>query len=187
MTTCTRHLLTALAGLATITAPAFAQRDSAAVARNAAPLAQIDSFFAHPFNRTLARSVFVTASDRPDVMVSLESTLMPWLCYDDKPPALKTLGGILTIGYVAGDMRAQLESGRKSEDPQASLRGILTAYNAIQRRVPNYTIPEVELWKTTDEGHLAQLTDSLLRHPPSCKKKPLPLRGPVTLSPSDTL
>jgi len=178
--------LTALAG---VTPPVMAQADSSAASRNREILAQVDSFFAHPFSRSLGRAVLTAASDRADVMVSLQPGLMPWMCYDDRPAELKTLNGILTLGYLAGDMRSQLQSGKKGDDPQAALRGILAAYSSIQLRVPNYSVPEIERWKqATENGQMARLADSLVQHPPrSCTKRPLRLTGPVTLSPSDTL
>lgn len=178
-----------LTALAAVTSPLVAQADSSPAFRNREILVQVDSFFAHPFRPSWGRAVLAAASDRADVMVTLQPGLMPWICYGDRPAELKTLSGILTLGYLAGDMRSQLQSGKTGDDPQAALRGILAAYSSIQRKLPNYAVPEIETWKqATENGQTAGLADSLVQHPPTrCTGRPLRLKGPVTLSPSDTL
>ena len=62
---------------------------------------------------------------------------------------------------------------------------VFLAYNAIQSRVKEYKVPELEQWRNLAiQGRLTELADSLAQHPESrCPSLAPRYRGTVTLTP----
>src|SRR5207245_2019432 len=115
--------------------------------RNGALVALVDSFFERPFRTDLPRTIMESAISRADVKVDLTTTVLPWTCYADTSTVIKTLDGVLTIAYIAGNMLGQLHTGQRGDQPKDGILGVFLAYNAIQSRVKEYKVPELEQWR----------------------------------------
>lgn len=148
--------------------------------------ALVDSFFAHPFRVQLQKELIDSANRRADVSVALGPSLLPWTCYADTGSTIRALDGVLTVAYIAGDVKGQLRSGAEGDQPRAAVAGALQVYQTIQSSVQGYQVPELEAWKARrDAGHLDEVVDSLAQQSTSpCPPGPPRFRAPVSLSPN---
>ena len=153
---------------------------------NRALAALVDSFFAHPFRVQLQKELIDSANHRADVSVALGPSMLPWTCYADTGSIIRALDGVLTVAYIAGDVKGQLRSGAEGDQPRAGVAGALQVYQTIQSSAQGYQVPELEAWKgARDAGHLDELVDSLAQHSTSqCPPQPPRFRAPVSLSPN---
>jgi len=151
--------------------------------QNRALLALIDTFFAHPLRTALHKDITDSAIASPNVTVTLGPNVEPWLCYSDTGTVIKALDGVLTVAFMAGDMRDQLVSGHRGDQPGAGMWGALLVYQAIRSRIPDYQVPELDGWKVrADAGQLKAVADSIAGLPSShCPQTPQRHRAAVNL------
>lgn len=143
--------------------------------RNRPLIAMIDSFIAHPYplNENVTGAIADSAVVRSDVMVTISSSVTPYLCYADSSRVVRVLDGLLLSAFIAGDMREQLAAGRQGDQPEAGMRAMLAVYEAIQRRFADYRVPELDQWREAQAaGQLAGVADSLKQRKGDCAKKP---------------
>ena len=171
---------TSAAAIVTLAAiqPALTQTPPPIPVPNRAFVAMIDSFFAHPIGSDLIKPIKDSVTIRPDVFVAISTGVMPWRCYADTNRYVRYLDVLLIAGYIAGDARHQLVSGVKGSNAAEGIRGILSVYAAIRRKIPNYEIPEVRAWAAQRESHgLETVADSIAQtRSPNCDSPPYPAR-----------
>src|SRR5262245_1016536 len=160
------------------------QTPAASMARNDSLLARIAQYFARPFNDSLRRALFDSAEARPDVSITVSPSVAPWMCYHDTAVVHKVMNAVLSSGFVIGNMRGQLRSGQKGDQPYAGLLGVLEVYASIRRRVLNYEVPEVEQFSSLEaSGRLDEYADSVGRDPATECPKRQPRPGNLKLMP----
>ena len=131
--------------------------------RNRQLLGLIEHFFARPLaHADLRKAFYDSANARADISIDITALLTPWYCYADDSKEVKALDDLLTAGYLAGNMEAQLRSGFSRDRPAAGMAGALRVYDALQAKVRNYLVPELDRWRARrDTGGLIALADSL--------------------------
>ena len=147
---------------------ASAQKPTQAPARNRPLVAMIDRYLRDPLNIDLGGAVMDSGDARHEVTMVLASEVMPWTCYADTNATLKALDQVLSVAYVAGNMRAQLTADTNANDPRAGVAAVLQVYPLLKMKFPRYVVPEVEHWFSTPPAARNALADSLARHPTEC-------------------
>jgi len=153
----------ALAGLA-VSGPLPGQQTAPTPPeRNRPLLGLIEQFFARPLAHSeLRRAFYDSANARADISIEITGVLTPWYCYGDDAKEIKALDDLLTAGYLAGNLEAQLRSGLARDQPAAGMAGALRVYDALQAKIRNYFVPELDQWRTRRaSGGLFALADSL--------------------------
>jgi len=168
-----------------------AQQSTVQPARNAALLQMIHQFLEHPLRYSEYRKAFYdSANARADISIDITPSLMPWYCYADASP-VKALDDLMTAGYLAGNMEAQLLAGVSGDKPVEGIEGVLKTYDLVRAKVRNYFVPELDKWLAFRSGRRIQsLVDSLRgASDDGCPTpKPQRWRGRVDLRPvPDTL
>jgi hypothetical protein len=158
-------VLGAVALLAVGPSAARAQPDPKVVERNRALVALIDRFLASPLDGRLRTSLMDSGYARKDIKVELSTNMTPWECYGDPQQDVIAFDSTLTTAFVAGNMRPQLEEGRRKDRPHPGLEAVLRVYDVLKRELPNYYVPEVERWLGRDPSTRSSLADSLKRAP----------------------
>jgi len=135
-------------------------------ARNRALVALIDRFLAAPqSNADLWRAIAESAQVRSDVTVELTPQVAPWLCTSRKTtPDRQALSQLLVGAYIAGNMRHQLVTGAKRDEPRAGMESVVNVYRAVSGRVFAFKDLTAEEWMVADSlGTLPALADTLGR------------------------
>ena len=152
---------------------ALAQPNAAPSARNRQLIDLIDRFFASPLDGGLRSAVIDSGHTRTDIVVELSPSVNPWECYGDPMPEILAFDSTLTAAFVAGNMRPQLEKGRRRDQPGPGVEAVLRVYQVLKGEHPTYHVPEVERWLARDPSGVRTLADSL-KHAPvtSCPDDP---------------
>ncbi len=163
-----RSLLLCAALLATPPGALLAQAHAPGPARNRSLIALIDEFVRNPLAVEIGSAVMDSGDARHDVTMVLSKGVMPWQCYLDTAQVVQALDELLSMVYVAGNMRAQLVDGRNRNRPRAGLAAVVQGYAVIRERFPFYGVPEVDVWAALPRPQLAALADSLAAAPDTC-------------------
>jgi hypothetical protein len=83
---------------------------------------------------------FARSSDA--VHLSLSKAVVPWLKGQDAPDA--DTRGMLLTAYVAGNMQAQIKSGKAADDVYAGWQQVLATYAQLVQINPAAKLPEIE-------------------------------------------
>jgi hypothetical protein len=107
---------------------------------------------------TVAAAILVRfARESPDVAVTASPALIPWM--EAKP--LPKESSILLTAYIAGSVRAQLESGHMKNDAVAGEEQVIETYQKLQQTTPTLHIDSVEkLVDLQKQGKLKETFDS---------------------------
>jgi len=103
-------------------------------------LAAIDRFLANPGPGDDAQCINQFAQESPDCMVGISENVLPWTKLQ---PAPKYSGGLLTA-FVAGNVKAQLESGKNADHPYAGLLAVFKVYDKLRERDKEFKIAEID-------------------------------------------
>ncbi len=128
----------------------------------------IDRFLRNPIAHSGLRSALVDSAEaRSDVSITISAAIAPWLCHvqrgDDVDRAFKSL---LLAAFVAGNMRAQLVSGVKEDQPQAGVTATLRVYEVIRSEAGTISDSTLDQWLVLEEaGALKAHIDSVLADP----------------------
>lgn len=97
-------------------------------------LATIDAFLADPMNAS-SKPILGFTTRSPDVLVVVRQELLP-------VAALQVDG--LHAAFAAGNVRAQLLSGKKEDRPVEGVRAMVAVYRKLQVSSPGLRIAELE-------------------------------------------
>ncbi|HUB67656.1 MAG TPA: hypothetical protein VL981_09245 [Candidatus Methylacidiphilales bacterium] len=114
-------------------------------------LKAIAVFQADPSSRRgadAAETIFTFAKTSNAVRVSLSHAVAPWMKKKDAPDA--DTRGMLLAAYVAGNLDAQLKSGKNSDDVYAGWLQVLATYAQLLAINPAAKISEVEELKNKE-------------------------------------
>jgi len=167
-----------------VSAPAQTAGGAGSSSSTAAALDSIDAFLAEPLTYDgffRGRALVRMAEQRPDVLVVLTRYVAPWICehlelavpdtshfdlHDDRW-MYRSLGERRSMIYLAGNMRAQLATGRRGDQPYAGARTVLHASDSRSLRGRALgEHPEVRHWAALESaGALRPYMDSLAALP----------------------
>jgi hypothetical protein len=89
-----------------------------------------------------SETIFAFAKTSHAVQVSLSHAVAPWMKHGDAPDA--DTRGMLLTAYVAGNVEAQLQSGKAHDDIYAGWQQVLATYAKLLAINPAAKISEVE-------------------------------------------
>jgi hypothetical protein len=163
--------LVVVAAVSLLLPPTLLAQDDTAAPKDSI-IALIDRFLSAPrSNADLWSAIVDSARARSDVVVELTPHVVPWVCTARRRSAEgQALASLLVGAYVAGNMRAQLVSGLKKDEPQAGVDAVVRVYRAVRGRVLDFVDPTAEHWLVADSlGTLPALVDSLSHdYDPTC-------------------
>jgi len=102
-------------------------------------LAAVEAFLSDPQNAD-PEPITRYMNDSPDVMVVIEQELTG----DDKATMTEEESALLLVGFIAGNIKAQILRGRKENDPVGGVRGMLAVYAALQASSPSLSSPKLD-------------------------------------------
>jgi len=123
-----------------------------AVSREAA-LQAIEVFQKDPAGTdglTAATTIMAFVQKSDEVHLSLSKAVVPWLKSKDAPDA--DTRSLLLTAYVAGNARAQLQSGKAEDDVYAGWQQVLSTYAQLQHINPTVKLPEIDDLKAKEKG-----------------------------------
>jgi len=85
-----------------------------------------------------------------EVHVSLSKAVAPWYKTREAPDADTRI--MLLTAYVAGNARAQLQSGKAEDDVYAGWQQVLATYDQLRQINPTVKLPEIEDLKAKERG-----------------------------------
>src|SRR5947208_3214809 len=88
-------------------------------------LAAIDRFLADPKAGDDQRTIMRFAEESEDCMVGLDANILTWMNHD--PPYAQQ--DLLNTAFVAGNVRAQLQSKKVADDPYSGLLAVFKVYD----------------------------------------------------------
>ena len=98
--------------------------------------------------------ILTFAKDSPDVEVSVSDKRLAW--FGNKAVSQET-SRVLLVAYVAGNVQAQLDSGKAKDNPVAAAEQVIATYRQLQRANPKLKVREVEeLITLQKQGKLAE-------------------------------
>ena len=168
---CARHIATTIPLLLTASL-AGAQQPTRTPARNKPLIAMIDRYLRDPFNADLGGAIMDSGDARHDVTMVLAAEVMPWTCYADTNTTLKALDQLLSIVYVAGNMRAQLAVDSNANNVKEGMAAVIRVYPLVKAQYPRYVVPEVERWLSMPATARRAFADSVARHLTECSSRP---------------
>ena len=144
-----------------LTAPAESQaRDSTrpTILPSGSLLALIDAFLTRPFaNPDLRTALIDSAEARSDVAITISQQLLPWILETDTTVFRRAMRGLFLSAFVAGNMREQLVSRVKGDQPYAGVVAVLDVYLMVRARAPAYRQPTLDEWlHLREQGKLRQ-------------------------------
>src|SRR5215203_6725260 len=80
-------------------------------------MAAVERFMANPATGADAKAIGQFAEESPDCLVGLSPNVLTWMQH--KPAYKQT--PLLTVGFIAGNAKSQLDSGKNADDPYAGL------------------------------------------------------------------
>ena len=86
------------------------------------------------FGRVAAAMIFRFAQTSPDTEVVISTKFTPWTAHKPYPKHTDEL----TIAYLAGTIRSQLEHGTHKNDPVAGAEQIIETYQQICKVEPSF-------------------------------------------------
>ena len=103
----------------------------------------------------MTRPIILTfAKDSPDVEVSVSEKRLAWVGNSSVP---EETSQILLVAYVAGNVQAQLDSGKAKDEPVAAAEQVIATYGQLRRAKPDLRVREVEeLIRLQKQGKLAE-------------------------------
>lgn len=87
------------------------------------------------------------AEESDDVAVLMAPELFPWL----GPGKHYLYADLLMGGYLAGNVRVQLQQGKAKNDSHAGMLGMLEVYAWLQGRHPEYRVAEIEDYREQEQ------------------------------------
>jgi hypothetical protein len=133
----------------------------------------IAGFLAEPIkNGPLYREIIDSAQKSPHVKITISAGVAPWMCEMPRGEMGKALQGLLLGAFVAGNMRAQLDSAAKGDHPVAGVQAALAVYEQTKGRVIDLSLPTMERWlELRRAGMLDSTIIEVASHPPpGCPK-----------------
>jgi hypothetical protein len=133
----------------------------------------IAGFLAEPIkNGPLYREIIDSAEKSPYVKITISAGVAPWMCEMPRGKMGNAIQSLLLGAFVAGNMRAQLDSAAKGDHPVAGVQAALDTYEQMKGRVVDLSLPTMERWlELRRAGALdATITEIALHHPPGCPK-----------------
>lgn len=119
----------------------------------------IDRFLAAPAS-TDAKPILAFMRDSPAVMVVINQRIMVG---SDDPALSDDAKAQLLAGFVAGNMRKQLESGTKADAPVDGAHGMLKIYAVLKSKTEGLSVPALEImFEQEAAGTLAAHVEKLL-------------------------
>jgi len=118
-----------------------------AVSREAA-LKAIDVFQKDPSSAegfAAASTIMGFAEKSSTVRIALSKAVIPWIKGQDAPDA--DTRNMLMSAYVAGDLAAQLKSGKAEDDVYAGWKQVLATYAQLHAINPTVKLPEIDALK----------------------------------------
>lgn len=132
-------MLTTLVLTTTILMQAIIQ-DPNAVPNKSEVLAAIGRFMESPGPTEDAKAINRFAEKSDAVTVNIADDVLTWLRHQ---PAYKYNGALLT-GYVAGNVKSQLDSGKSGDDTYAGVLATFAVYDKLRERDKDFKVPEIE-------------------------------------------
>lgn len=99
---------------------------------------------------TAASTIMSFAQKSDSVHVALSKAVVPWLKKQDAPDA--DTRSMLLAAYVAGDVRAQLQSGKAEDDIYAGWQQVLATYDQLRQINPTVKLPEIDELKNKEKA-----------------------------------
>jgi len=131
-------------------------------------LAFIDRFLNEPTHYArFWRAILDSAEARPDVRITISPSVVPWLCGMGRSAAdRKAFASLLLGAFVAGNMRQQLISKKKGDQPQSGMQAVVHVYKQVRGRLPAFTDSIADRWVALDStGEFPRHADSVAAYP----------------------
>jgi hypothetical protein len=142
----------------------------------------IASFLAEPIKYgSMYREIIDSAEKSPLVKVTISAGVAPWMCELPKESSVaRAMQALFFAAFIAGDMRAQLESGVKGDQPVAGVLAVLGVYEQAKLKVMNLDVPTMERWiELRRQGTLDAEVRAIAAHPPKGCTKPAAPTAPT--------
>jgi hypothetical protein len=114
--------------------------DPNAIPSKSEVLAAIDRFIASPGPTEDARAINVFADKSDACTVNIADDVLTWLRHQ---PQYKYNGALVT-GFIAGNVKSQLDSGKAVDDSYAGVLATFKVYEKLQQRDKDFKVPEIE-------------------------------------------
>lgn len=98
---------------------------------------------------TAASTIMSFAQKSDSVHLALSKAVVPWVKKQDAPDA--DTRSMLLTAYVAGDMHAQLQSGKAVDDIYAGWQQVLATYEQLRQINPTVKLPEIDDLKAKEK------------------------------------
>jgi len=90
--------------------------------------------------------------------------LLPWILETDTTVFRRAMRALFLSAFVAGNMRAQLVSRVKGDQPYPGVVAVLDVYLMVRARAPAYRQPTLDEWlHLREQGKLRQHVAQLAR------------------------
>jgi hypothetical protein len=133
----------------------------------------IAGFLAEPIkNGPSYRAIIDSAEKSPYVKITISAGVAPWTCEMPRGEMGLAIRSLLLGAFIAGNMRAQLDSAVKGDRPVAGVRAALGVYEQVKSRVVDLALPTMERWlELRQAGRLDSVITEVASHPlPGCPK-----------------
>lgn len=108
--------------------------------------------------RSAAALILKYADASPDVEVTIDPALMPWINQDPPPRYLDVLLG----AYIAGNVRPQIETGVKKDNPLSGITQVIDTYRQLKKADISLFILSIENYaKLQSQGKLKSTIESI--------------------------
>jgi hypothetical protein len=103
-------------------------------------MAAVERFMANPTTGDDAKAIGTFAEESQDCLVGLSPNVLTWMKH--KPPYKQN--PVLTVGFIAGNVKSQLDSGKNADDPHAGLLSAIKVYDKLRDADNSVKIPEID-------------------------------------------
>lgn len=103
-------------------------------------IAAIERFMASPGPGKDAVAINQFAEQSDECTVAISANVMPWLMLNPPP---KYNGALLT-GFVAGNVKSQLDTGKNADDGYSGLLAVFKVYDKLREKDKDFKIAEIE-------------------------------------------
>jgi hypothetical protein len=94
-----------------------------------------------------------------NVSVTINTGYLPWL---SQKPEIKN-GKVLLVGFVAGNVKAQLEQRIKQDQPAEGLLLMCKVYTTLRKKNQIELIPQIEEWRKLDRDGIKNIIPKIKR------------------------
>ncbi|MBC8104953.1 MAG: hypothetical protein H7Z14_00050 [Anaerolineae bacterium] len=103
-------------------------------------MAAVERFMNQPAMGADSETIGKFAQESEDCLVGLSPDVLTWRQH--KPSYAQ--GPVLTTAFVAGNVKAQLDSGKNADDPYAGLLSAIKVYEKLRAADASIKVPELD-------------------------------------------